>query len=146
MDHFPLRTGQHLRGRAVATAAILLVSTLISLSTPAPSSAGGMLDIADLLAKAEEYDRQMVVVVGRVANAQTATTRQGQAGYGFLLEDPGGTVKVVGLGTLEVHDGDQVVVEGVFSRLRQTGRAVVYNEIKATVIRTLERLDPDLVG
>ena len=130
----------------MAAAAILLVTALISLSAPTRSSAGGMLEIADLLARAEEYDKQMVVVVGRVANLQTATTRQGQSGYGFLLEDPSGTVKVVGLGKLEVHDGEQVIVEGVFSRLRQTGRAIVYNEIKATVIRPMDRLNPDLVG
>jgi len=45
-----------------------------------------------------------------------------------------------------VHDGDQVIVEGIFSRLRQTGRAIVYNEIKASVIRSLDRLNPDLIG
>jgi hypothetical protein len=39
-----------------------------------------------------------------------------------------------------------VIVEGVFSRLRQVGRAIVYNEIKATLIRPIDRLNPDLVG
>jgi len=146
MGSYPLRMVQHPRAGVMAAAAILLVTALISLSAPTRSSAGGMLEIADLLARAEEYDKQMVVVVGGVANLQTATTRQGQSGYGFLLEDPSGTLKVVGLGKLEVHDGEQVIVEGVFSRLRQTGRAIVYNEIKATVIRPMDRLNPDLVG
>jgi hypothetical protein len=146
MSRVPLKNVQLPRAGLLTTAAGLLVATVILLSTQTSSLAGEMLDIADLLARAEEYDKQMVVVVGRVANVQTATTRQGQSGYGFLLEDHSGTVKVVGLGKLEVHDGEQVIVEGVFSRLRQTGRAIVYNEIKATVIRPMDRLNPDLVG
>jgi hypothetical protein len=34
----------------------------------------------------------------------------------------------------------------VFSRLRQAGRAIVYNEIKASSIRPIDRLHPDFVG
>jgi len=146
MSRVPFKSMQLPRAGVLATAAGLLVATVVVLSTQAPSLAGEMLDIADLLARAEEYDKQMVLVAGRVANLQTATTRQGQPGYGFLLEGPSGAVKVVGLGKPEVQDGEQVIVEGVFSRLRQTGRAIVYNEIKATVIQPLERLNPDLVG
>jgi hypothetical protein len=55
-------------------------------------------------------------------------------------------VKVIGLGKTDVHEGEQVIVEGVFSRLRQAGRAVVYNEIKANNIRPIDRLNPDFVG
>jgi len=104
------------------------------------------LEIADLLSHADQYDKQVVVVVGKVTGLQVATNRQGQLAYGFLLNDAKGSVKVVGLGKAEVHDGEQVIVEGVFSRLRQVGRAVVYNEIKASSIRALDRLNPDLVG
>jgi hypothetical protein len=110
------------------------------------AAAGPMLEITELISHAEQYDRQMVVVVGRVTNLQTATTRQGQPGYGFLLNAEGGTVKVVGLGRAEIQDGEQVVVEGVFNRLRQVGRTIVYNEIKASVVRSVSRLNPDLVG
>lgn len=106
----------------------------------------GMLEITELLSHPDQYDKQLVVVVGRVTNLQIATNRQGQFAYGFLLKDISGSVKVVGLGKADVRDGDQVIVEGVFSRLRQTGRAIVYNEIKASVIRTLDRLNPDLIG
>ncbi|MEW6544822.1 MAG: hypothetical protein AB1411_14585 [Nitrospirota bacterium] len=105
-----------------------------------------MTEIEELLAHAEQYDHQNVVVVGRVANLQIAANRQGQLAYGFLLKDKDSTVKVVGLGKADVHEGDLVVVEGVFSRLRQVGRAIIYNEIKASLIRPLERLNPDLVG
>ncbi|TAJ31120.1 MAG: hypothetical protein EPO64_02635 [Nitrospirae bacterium] len=113
---------------------------------PVAESADSMLEIIDLLSHPEQYDRQSVAVVGRVANLQVATNRQGQPAYGFLLKAGSGSVKVVGLGKAEVHEGDQVIVEGVFNRLRQVGRSIIYSEIKASLIRPLDRLNPDLVG
>lgn len=117
-----------------------------SLDSAAPAEAGGLIEIAELLAHPELYDHQDVVVTGKVMNVQLATNRQGQPAYGFLLQDQAGTLKVVSLGQLEVHEGDQVIVEGVFSRLRQVGRTIVYNEIKALSVRPLTRLNPDFVG
>lgn len=108
--------------------------------------ANGLIEIAELLAHPEQYDHQDVVVTGKVMNVQLATNRQGQPAYGFLLQDQAGTLKVVSLGQLEVHEGDQVIVEGVFSRLRQVGRTIVYNEIKAISVKPMTRLNPDLVG
>lgn len=105
-----------------------------------------LLEIAELLAHPEQYDRQEIVVTGQVTNLQLATNRQGQPAYGFLLKDNAGTLKVISLGQAEVHEGDQVIVEGVFSRLRQAGRTIIYNEIKATSIKPVNRLNPDLVG
>jgi hypothetical protein len=110
------------------------------------SFAGSLIDIAELLSHPEQYDRQDVTVSGKVTNIQLATNRQGQPAYGFLLQDHAGTLKVVSLGQAEVREGDQVIVEGVFSRLRQAGRTIVYNEIKALSVRPLNRLNPDLVG
>jgi cytochrome c-type biogenesis protein CcmE len=110
------------------------------------AQASGLMDLADLISHPEQYDRQEVVVSGQVTNVQLATNRQGQPAYGFLLRDSAGTVKVVGLGQVEVREGDQVIVEGIFSRLRQAGRTIIYNEIKALSIRSLSRLNPDLVG
>jgi hypothetical protein len=111
-----------------------------------PAFAGGLIEIAELLAHPEQYDRLDVMVTGKVMNVQLATNRQGQPAYGFLLQDQAGTLKVVSLGQVEVHEGDQVIVEGVFSRLRQVGRKIVYNEIKALFVRPLTRMNPDLVG
>jgi cytochrome c-type biogenesis protein CcmE len=108
--------------------------------------ASGLLNLAEIIAHPDQYDRQEVVVSGQVTNVQLATNRQGQPAYGFLLKDPSGTVKVIGLGQVEVREGDQVIVEGVFSRLRQAGRTIIYNEIKALSIKSLNRLNPDLVG
>jgi hypothetical protein len=116
----------------------------IGMATPA--FAGGLIEIAELLAHPEQYDRLDVMVTGKVMNVQLATNRQGQPAYGFLLQDQAGTLKVVSLGQVEVHEGDQVIVEGVFSRLRQVGRKIVYNEIKALFVRPLTRMNPDLVG
>ena len=108
--------------------------------------AAGLLDLADIIAHPDQYDRQEVVVTGQVTNVQLATNRQGQPAYGFLLKDQAGTIKVIGLGQVEVKEGDQVIVEGIFSRLRQAGRTIIYNEIKALSIKSLNRLNPDLVG
>ena len=126
----------------------LLLSAIVagSISAPPVTSAAGLLEIAELLAHPEQYDHQDVVVSGAVTNVQLATNRQGQPAYGFLLKDQAGTLKVISLGPVEVHEGDQVIVEGVFNRLRQVGRSVVYNEIKALSVKPLNRLNPDLVG
>lgn len=117
-----------------------------SFNSATPASASGLIEIAELLAHPELYDHQDVVVTGKVMNVQLATNRQGQPAYGFLLQDQAGTLKVVSLGQLEVHEGDQVIVEGVFSRFRQVGRTMVYNEIKALSVKPLTRLNPDFVG
>lgn len=117
-----------------------------SIGMTSPAEAASIIEIAELLAHPEQYDHQDVVVTGKVLNVQLATNRQGQPAYGFLLQDQAGTLKVVSLGQLEVHEGDQVIVEGVFSRLRQVGRTIVYNEIKALSVKPLTRLNPDLVG
>ncbi|MCP9471211.1 MAG: hypothetical protein NNA30_00555 [Nitrospira sp.] len=111
-----------------------------------PAWAGTLTEIAELLAHPEQYDRQEVTVTGKVTNVQIATNRQGQLAYGFLLQDPAGTVKVISLGKPDVHEGDLVIVHGTFSRLRQVGRAIVYNEIKALSVQPLNKFDPDLVG
>ena len=117
---------------------------LVTLSATGMSA--NLLQIAELLAHPEQYDRQEIVVTGQVTNLQLATNRQGQPAYGFLLKDHAGTLKVISLGQAEVREGEQVIVEGVFSRLRQAGRTIIYNEIKATSIKPINRLNPDLVG
>ena len=128
--------------------AVLLPATVTigTISAPPVTSAAGLLEIAELLAHPEQYDHQDVVVSGAVTNVQLATNRQGQPAYGFLLKDQAGTLKVIRLGQADIHEGDQVIVEGVFSRLRQVGRSIVYNEIKALSVKPLNRLNPDLVG
>lgn len=125
--------------------AVVFFLLLLPIS-PLPAAAAGLIEIAELLAHPELYDHQDVVVTGKVMNVQLATNRQGQPAYGFLLQDQAGTLKVVSLGQVEVREGDQVIVEGVFSRLRQVGRTIVYNEIKALSVKPLTRLNPDFVG
>ncbi len=125
---------------------ILLLPLLAFSLIPLPVHASGLLEITELLTHPEQYDHQEVVVTGQVTNVQLATNRQGQPAYGFLLKDPAGTLKVISLGQVDVREGDQVIVEGVFSRLRQAGRTIIYNEIKALSIKPMNRLNPDLVG
>jgi len=108
--------------------------------------AASLLELADLIDHPEQYDRQEVIVSGQVTNIRLATNRQGQPAYGFLLKGEAGTVKVIALGQAEVREGDQVIVEGIFTRLRQAGRIIIYNEIKALSIKSMTRMNPDLVG
>ena len=123
----------------------LLLLTAFFLTSGIPFAAG-MLELADLIDHPEQYDRQEVIVSGQVTNIRLATNRQGQPAYGFLLKDQAGTIKVIALGRAEVREGDQVIVEGIFTRLRQAGRTIIYNEIKALSIKSMTRLNPDLVG
>jgi hypothetical protein len=125
-----------------AVSFLLIVVPLVS----GTAFSAGLLELADIIAHPDQYDRQEVTVSGEVTNVQLATNRQGQPAYGFLLKDQAGTIKVIGLGQVEVKEGDQVIVEGIFFRLRQAGRVIIYNEIKALSIKSLNRLNPDLVG
>jgi DNA polymerase III alpha subunit len=108
--------------------------------------AANLLEITELISHPEQYDHQTVIITGQVSNFQLATTRDGKPAYGFLIRDQAGTVKVVALGQADIREGDLVIVEGIFSRMRQSGRAIVYNEIKATGVRSMNRLNPDFVG
>jgi cytochrome c-type biogenesis protein CcmE len=125
---------------------ILLLPLFTFSLIPLLAHASGLLEITELLTHPEQYDRQEVVVSGLVTNVQLATNRQGEPAYGFLLKGQAGTLKIISLGQIEVREGDQVIVEGVFSRLRQAGRMIIYNEIKALSIKPMNRLNPDLVG
>ena len=122
-----------------------VIGFLLSFSA-SPLVAANVLEIAELISHPEQYDHQTVIITGQVSNFQLATTRDGRPAYGFLIKDQAGTVKVVALGQAEVRDGDLVIVEGIFSRMRQSGRAIVYNEIKATDVRSMTSLNPDFVG
>ena len=134
---------QHYR---IARVLILLIPLLAFSSVPLPVDASGLQEITEILSHPEQYDRQEVIVTGQVTNIQLATNRDGQPAYGFLLKSQAGTLKVISLGQAEVREGDQVIVEGVFSHHRQSGRTIIYNEIKALSIKPLNRLNPDLVG
>ncbi len=133
---------RHRTGRVI----VLLLSLLAFIAAPLLVHASSLLEITELLTHPEQYDHQEVVVTGQVTNVQLATNRQGEPAYGFLLKDQAGTLKIISLGQVEVREGDQVIVEGIFSRLRQAGRTVIYNEIKALSIKPMSRLNPDLVG
>jgi hypothetical protein len=125
---------------------LFVVALAFTTAVTATLYAAVLTEVTELLAHPDQYDHQMVAVSGKVANFQLATNREGRPAYGFLLQSTAGTVKVVGLGKAEVREGDYVIVEGIFSRLRQAGRTIVYNEIKATSVQSMTRINPDLVG
>jgi hypothetical protein len=142
-----LRRGRSFRSNRPGIALLLGTITFVAWMMSAGSlSASAMVEVTELLAHPDHYDHQVVTVSGRVTSFQLATNRDGHPAFGFLLQDTAGTVKVVGLGKTDVREGDYVVVEGIFSRLRQAGRAIVYNEIKATSVQSMTRMNPDLVG
>jgi hypothetical protein len=124
----------------------LFLPLIAFITVPGLLLASGLQEITEILSHPEQYDRQEVMVTGKVTNIQLATNREGQPAYGFLLKSQAGTLKVISLGQAEVREGDQVIVEGVFSHHRQSGRTIIYNEIKALSIKPLNRLNPDLVG
>jgi len=123
-----------------------LLSLVAVIVIPGLLHASGLQEITEILSHPEQYDRQEVTVTGQVTNIQLATNREGQPAYGFLLKSQAGTLKVISLGQVEVREGDQVIVEGVFSHHRQSGRVIIYSEIKALSIKPMNRLTPDLVG
>ena len=141
-------TDGHSLRRAMSNTVVRLgIVTVLACALPIRVlSAAALVEVTELLAHPDHYDHQVVTVSGRVTSFQLATNRDGQPAFGFLLQDTAGTVKVVGLGKSDVREGDYVVVEGIFSRLRQAGRAIVYNEIKATSVQSMARMNPDLVG
>lgn len=141
-----LSTQPSLQHYRIARVLILLIPLLAFISVPLPVDASGLQEITEILSHPEQYDRQEVIVTGQVTNIQLATNREGQPAYGFLLKSQAGTLKVISLGQAEVREGDQVIVEGVFSHHRQSGRTIIFNEIKALSIKPLNRLNPDLVG
>jgi len=125
---------------------ILVFPFLAFMAMPWLGHTTSLQEITEILSHPEQYDRQDVIVTGEVTNIQLATNREGQPAYGFLLKSHAGTLKVISLGQVEVREGDQVIVEGVFSHHRQAGRTIIYNEIKALSIKPMNRLNPDLVG
>ena len=95
-----------------------MVFGLVSLlSVPASAE---LLELAEVIAHPQHYDRKEVVVMGQVSGLHQVTDKQGQPAFQFLLKDNAGTLKVIS--RVPVQDGDQVIVEGTFTRRRQGGQ------------------------
>ena len=141
-----LRSSRRIFSSRPSSLSLVAASALVGFLITSTLYAAILTEVTELLAHPDQYDHQVVAVSGKVSNFQLATNREGRPAYGFLLQSSAGTVKVVGLGKAEVREGDYVIVEGVFSRLRQAGRTIVYNEIKATSVQSMTRMNPDLIG
>ena len=136
------KTLVHMRCRLQASLVVLL-SLLVNLLY-VPMGHSDLLEMADLVAHPEVYDHKAVVVVGLVKDVQLVIDQKGEPTFKFLLADDVGTLKVTS--RIQVHNGDQVIVEGTFTRRRQGGRLSVYNEVNAFTIRPLNQFNSDLVG
>jgi hypothetical protein len=122
-----------------------MVLGFVSLLASSPVTASAeLLELAEVIAHPQHYDRKEVVVMGQATDVQPITDKQGQPAFQFLLKDNAGTLKVIS--RVPVHDGDQVIVGGTFTRRRQGGRIAVYNEVNAIIVRPLNQFDADLVG
>jgi hypothetical protein len=122
-----------------------MVFGFVSLLSSVPLSASAeLLELAEVIAHPQHYDRKEVVVMGQATDVQAITDKQGQPAFQFLLKDNAGTLKVIS--RVPVIDGDQIIVGGTFTRRRQGGRIAVYNEVNAIVVRPLNQFDADLVG
>ena len=137
------KTLVHTSTRPLLHPSLWMVLGFVSLLLSAPAAAE-LMELADVIAHPQYYDRKEVVVMGQVSSVQTITDKQGQPAYQFLLKDNAGTLKVIS--RVPVQEGDQVIVAGTFTRRRQGGRIAVYNEVSAVVVRPLNQFDADLVG
>jgi hypothetical protein len=143
----PQMTGKtlvHTSPRPLPHLSSWMVFGLVSLLLTTAPAAAELLEVADVIARPQHYDRKEVVVMGQVSGVQAITDKQGHPAFQFLLKDNAGTLKVTS--RVPVQDGDQVIVEGTFTRRRQGGRIAVYNEVSAVVVRPLNQFDADLVG
>ena len=109
-----------------------------------PLGNADLLEMADLMAHPEVYDHKAVVVIGFVKDVHVVIDQKGEPTFKFLLADDDGTLKVTS--RIPVRNGDQIIVEGMFTRRRQGGRLTVYSEVNAFTIRPLNQLNSDLVG
>ncbi|MDK2743585.1 MAG: hypothetical protein NDI90_11765 [Nitrospira sp. BO4] len=100
--------------------------------------------MANFIAHPEVYDHNAVVLMGLVKGVQLVTGRKGRRSFKFRLADGVGALKVIS--RTRVHDGDRIIVEGMFTRPGKEGRFIVYNEVTARSIRPLNQLHSDLVG
>ena len=137
------KTLVHTASRPLLLPLLWMVFGFVSLLFCSASHAE-LMELAEVIAHPQHYDRKEVVVMGQVDAVQAITDKQGQPAFQFLLRDSAGTLKVIS--RIPVQQGDQVIVEGTFTRRRQGGRIAVYNEVSAVVVRPLNQFDADLVG
>ncbi len=109
-----------------------------------PRAGADVLEMADLMAHPEVYDHKTVVVIGLVKDVQLVNDQKAEPTFKFFLADGVGMLKVTS--RIPVQNGDQIIVEGTFTRRRQGGRLTVYNEVNALTIRPLNQFNADLVG
>lgn len=135
------KTLVHMRCRLWAPVAVFMSFLFVPF---VPIAGANLLETADLVAHPEVYDHKTVIVIGVVKDVQLVIDQKGEPMFKFLLADDVGMLKVTS--RIPVQNGDQIIVEGTFTRRRQGGRHTVYNEVNAFTIRPLNQFNSDLVG
>jgi hypothetical protein len=86
---------------------------------------------SEILANADRFDRQPVVVTGVITNVQERVSRAGNAYYTVDLSDGEQSVRVFSFGRAPCRAG-AATVEGTFEKAKQQGRYTFHNEVTAT--------------
>lgn len=102
--------------------------------------------IKSLLSQSDLFHQQTVSVVGEAAEIKPATGPRNLPFFTFLLKDKDGSVTVVMQGKPEFLEGDQVLVRGIFFKIRRAGRTTVSNRIEATEVQKLHDAREPLIG
>jgi hypothetical protein len=114
----------------------------------APGMAADSITVKNLLAHADRYHQQTVSVMGKADDLATTQGPRNLPFYTFTLRDDAGkdTVTVIMQGKPELSNGDQVLVYGVFIKLRKAGRSIITNRIEAIIIKQLHDHHEPLIG
>jgi DNA polymerase III alpha subunit len=116
-----------MRGQGIAVAAFCCLLTLAASAWTQVLSATP----SEVLANADRFDRQAVIVTGVVTNVQERVSRAGNPYYTVDLSDGNQAIRVFSFGKVPCRSGG-ATVEGTFAKIKQQGRYTFYNEVTAT--------------
>ncbi len=113
---------------ALRVVVALLVFALLLAGIPAAA-----LDTSPkaILADPDRFDGQPVTLQGTVTHFRTQVSARGNAYYTFDISDGRQAVRVFSSGESPCRNGQTVVVEGQFLKVKQQGRYRFYNEVDA---------------
>jgi hypothetical protein len=90
------------------------------------------VSISDILSNPEKYDGKYVQVTGKCANIHYKVSKKGNSYTVFELVDSGGSIKVFSFNHIGISEGDRVMVNGIYQRVKRVGPYTFYNEIDAS--------------
>ncbi|QLH52795.1 MAG: hypothetical protein CH6_0127 [Candidatus Kapaibacterium sp.] len=88
--------------------------------------------VESILENPDNYDGELVEVVGKVENFKSKVSKRGNAYITFDLRGESASITVFSFGRFNLSNGDRVKVVGYFQKEKNVGRYTFYNEIDAT--------------